>query len=263
MRAGSPALRWCAENQSEAGNHARCTELSAAAAKANHYLAVAAKHGHLRAPELRRALQHLSAQIGGASALIEQQSAAATRSPAAAQAAVVRFMRQLPSRLVRHTVPSVIPQRTTQTAVLAVGNPPAGADKVMPRLSARLTVLEGDAVQIVGQPKQAELELTDGPLRWVWTLKGAHAGRAEVRMELFVDPASDGGDTLTPVHYETWEDDITVEPSVLADMQDTAAGAGTWLFGGVTHSLRTALIIAAVAGAVLLGLRIRRRPGSA
>jgi hypothetical protein len=198
--------------------------------------------------------------MSAVSALADAAPIEAKRQSEDVRVAFIRYVHQLPAGFVQHTVPAIIPWHGSSSAELSVGNVPPGEAKVVPRLSARLTVLDGDAVQIIKLPTQSPRQITDGPFKWVWTLHGAHAGRAEVRMELFIEPSPDGRDGVAPIHYGTWEDDVTVQSSTLGDIQEAMVGAGGWLFGGAMQSLRTLLIVAAAASLFLTGLWMWRRP---
>jgi hypothetical protein len=249
MRQGSQLLRWCAENGASGKQATVCADLTASAARASFDLALASSQGHPQAQELKEALQQLSRQMR---AVIRAQVDGATPGyPEKVQAAIIRYAQRLPAGLARHSVPAVISTHASGPAELTVGKLTPEETKVAPWLSARLTVLDGDAIKITGQPVRSQTQLADGPFKWVWTLEGVHAGRAEVRMELFVEPPPEagGGGALTPIHYETWEDDITVQPSVLEGVREAATDAGVWLVGGV----------AAVAGACVTAFWIRRR----
>jgi hypothetical protein len=256
MREGHQLLSWCAENGRTGNPAASCLGLTATAAKVSAYLSTSP--GRLKVEELQGALKRLAAQMGAVNALADAAAVEARRSNEDdGQAALMHYVHQLPAGFAQHAVPAAIPWHGSGSAVLTVGNVPPGEVKVVPRLTARLTVLDGDAIQVTRQPAQSQRQVTDGPLKWVWTLEGVHAGRAEVRMELFVEPSVDG---LTPIHYGTWEDDVIVQSSALGDIQEAMLGAGDWLFGGVAQSLRTLLIMAAAASLLLTALWMWRRP---
>jgi hypothetical protein len=157
-------------------------------------------------------------------------------SPEAAQeAADIRSVRALPAGFARRAVPVRIPLHASSLAVVAVDHPSDGDPQLLGRLSVRLTVVQGDAIQVTG-PRTVPSELVGGPLRWEWTLAGVHAGEAQVRTELFLDPPPGGAAAVAPVHYDTWEDRITVQPGVLDRLEAAATrGAGPWvLLGGAT-----------------------------
>jgi hypothetical protein len=257
LREGHQLLTWCGENGRTGKPAASCRNLGATAAKASVYLA--ASPGRLKVEELRGTLKRLTAQMGAISALADPAPPIEAKrpSPEDVRAALLRYVHQLPAGFAQHTVPAVIPWHGSEAAVLSVGNVSPDEAKVLPKLSARLTVLDGDAIKIVKRPAQS---LADGPFKWEWTLAGAHAGRAEVRMELFIEPSVDGRDGLTPLHYATWEDDITVQSSMLGDIQEAMVGTGDWLFGGATQSIRTLLILAGAGSLLLTGLWMWRRP---
>lgn len=256
MQAASGVLQWCAGPG--AGKDA-CTDLAATAKRATLYLALARHPRRLRVAQLSGTLKHLSAQIDAASALEAAAPAAQAQAAAdAAQAALARYARDLSRGSARHSVPAIIPWHASTAAVLTVANVPVAESKLAPRLAARLTVLEGNAVRVVNGPLQVPKQMKDGSLKWVWTLEGEHEGRAEVRMELFIEPPP--GARVRPAPYQTWEDDITVQASMLADIEEAGVTAGQWLFGGVEQAVRTVLIATLAAGLLIGGYWAWRRP---
>jgi hypothetical protein len=248
LRTGVHLLRWCADRQAAARAPA-CAELRRSAAQASLDLSLSTSQMEPpRAEQLRAALGRLQRQIAAIRDVAEVRTvpmqvpppAAATNDP---QAALIRTVRQLPDDFARHSVPAAIGVNGSETATVAVNPLTADEIKGVGRLHARLTVVEGDAVEVVGVPKAG------ARFMWVWTLVGLHAGEANVRTELFIDPPPEGAAGLTPVRYQTWEDHVTVDPALL--MARTATrGAGVWLLLG-----------AAIAGVMLAGLWLRFRQG--
>jgi hypothetical protein len=238
LRTAVQLLRWCAESKAAATHANGCAHLQHAATQAVLYLARASAKGQADPAHLRAALAELHRQTAAISPLAE---AAPGPAPGAQlQAALIRSVRQLPAGFARHTVPSVIAAHSSASASVLVERLPADQARLLGGLSVRLTVMSGDAVRIVRPPK------TDGPYRWVCTIAGVHPGKADVLTELFVDAPPGSG--LAPVHYDSWVDHITVQPSMLTDVESAARGIGVWLLLG-----------GAAAGVVLTGLWMRRR----
>lgn len=257
MRAGKRVLAWCA---GEGAGQDGCTELTSTATRATLYIALAAHPWRFRVAALRRTLERLTAELTAARALEAATVASVVKSPAEdVEAELTRYADELPGGAAQHSVPALIPWHASTPAVLTVENVP-GAGIHVPRLSARLTVLDGDAVRVIRSPPQVPLRMTDGSLKWVWMLEGMHEGRAEIRMELFIDPPPGTVGGIAPLQYKTWEDDVTVQPSVLASMQEVATGTEQWLFGGIAQSVRTAVIATLAAGLAFAGYWAWRRP---
>jgi hypothetical protein len=252
LRASDRLLRWCAQS-SAAAQAESCGQLQTAAAQAGEQV-LAASHGQPKVEELRVSLAGLQAQMGRVGILAE---AAPATSDADAEAAMIRAARQLPAGLAQHSVPEQIDLQSAAVAVVTVDHVPADVSQLLGRLSAHLTVSGGDAISVAG-PRM--IRQSAGALRWEWTLVGAHAGQAYVRTEVLIDPPAGSGTSLTPVHYETWNDQVKVQPSTLASVQAALQGPGAWwlLIGG-------AAVVLIIGGGLLLNRRHadRQRPGTA
>jgi hypothetical protein len=245
LHASFQLLRWCDARDPAAARAAGCDELRASAAQAGSQVAWVTAHGQTKVHPLQVSLAALQAHMG--TVRVQEQTKGAADEAAGAQAAD-SAARALSGGSARRSLPEWIPVHASAVAVVTLEHPPSGPQ--LGRLSARLTVVQGDAIQVVGlrtiRPAQP-----GGALRWEWTLQGSQPGQVDVRTELLLAPPPGAAAGQMPVAVQTWQDHITV-PAGTAGSGVSMRSVGLWL-----------LLSAAAAAVVLTGVwLLRRHPDS-
>jgi hypothetical protein len=243
LHASLALVRWCDQRAGVSAQAAGCDDLRASTAQSGQLVAQVAAHGQTPAQQLRVSLAALEAHMGR----VDVRAKAVDSAAAAQRAADIRSVETLAVGYARREVPVRIPLHASAIAVVALDHPLPDDPQLLARLSAHLTVVKGDAVQ-VGGLRTVRPEQVGGALKWEWTLVGARAGEVDVHTELVIDPPSAAAAGPTPVVYKTWDDHISVAPAESGGILLAIRGANPWLLLG-----------GAAAGVLLTGLWLWRR----